>query len=74
MVCAEGGDAEQVEAYWTPVGVPGQSGVVCVGRICNEVSTSTYFVSGFVLNECLVLSPYVKHNILTCLQPTTSHK
>ena len=39
VVCAEGGDAEQVEAYWTPVGVPGQSGVVCVGRICNEVST-----------------------------------
>ena len=39
VVCAEGGDVEQVEAYWTPVGVPGQSEVVCVGRICNEVST-----------------------------------
>jgi hypothetical protein len=36
IACAEGEETED-RAYWTPVGVPGQRGVVCVGRICNEV-------------------------------------
>ena len=31
-------DDQGEKAYWTPVGVPGQCGVVCVGRVCNEVS------------------------------------
>lgn len=37
VACAEGMETDDV-AYWTPVGVPGQRGVVCVGRVCNEVS------------------------------------
>jgi len=28
---------EDVDSLWTPVGLPKQSKVVCVGRICNEV-------------------------------------
>jgi len=29
--------SEDVDSLWTPVGLPKQSKVVCVGRICNEV-------------------------------------
>ena len=32
----EGGE-EEVSSLWTPVGLPKQSKVICVGRICNEV-------------------------------------
>jgi len=31
---------EKGYATWTPVGLPKQNTVVCVGRICNEVSIS----------------------------------
>ena len=33
-------DGEGFVGTWTPVGVPKQNTVVCVGRICNEVSCS----------------------------------
>eukprot|EP00804_Cyclotella_cryptica_P020766 CCRYP_016600-RA/>CCRYP_016600-RA protein AED:0.02 eAED:0.02 QI:214/1/1/1/1/1/2/151/650 len=37
MLECEFQSAEQsTRSYWTPVGVPGQSSVVCVGRVCNE--------------------------------------
>lgn len=32
----EGGKKEEEFSLWTPVGLPKQSKVVCVGRICNE--------------------------------------
>ena len=33
----EKSNEEDVDSLWTPVGLPKQSKVVCVGRICNEV-------------------------------------
>jgi len=41
--------SEDVDSLWTPVGLPKQSKVVCVGRICNEVRLY------FFLIICLVL-------------------
>ena len=38
VVSGEGnGKEEEVSSLWTPVGLPKQSKVICVGRICNEV-------------------------------------
>ena len=39
----EKSNEDDVDSLWTPVGLPKQSKVVCVGRICNEVRY-IYFV------------------------------
>lgn len=41
----EGGD--KFDSLWTPVGLPKQNKVICVGRICNEVRFSLHLLSGF---------------------------
>ena len=43
VVKTEGGGekksgGEEFDSLWTPVGLPKQNKVVCVGRVCNEVS------------------------------------
>ena len=40
----EKSNEEDVDSLWTPVGLPKQSKVVCVGRICNEVRY-VYFIN-----------------------------
>ncbi len=35
----KGGGEEEFDSLWTPVGLPKQNKVVCVGRVCNEVSS-----------------------------------
>lgn len=40
----EKSNEEDVDSLWTPVGLPKQSKVVCVGRICNEVRNCFCFV------------------------------
>ncbi len=45
----EGGSHNGV--MWTPVGLPKQNKVVCVGRICNEVRSYT----SYCLEECVYI-------------------
>ncbi|EJK56207.1 hypothetical protein THAOC_23953, partial [Thalassiosira oceanica] len=40
----DGGEKDGFVGTWTPVGVPKQNTVVCVGRICNEVSFFSFFI------------------------------
>lgn len=45
----EKGGGSRNDVMWTPVGLPKQNKVVCVGRICNEVRlvVSSFYASHF---------------------------
>ncbi|KAL7478144.1 hypothetical protein ACHAW6_003921, partial [Cyclotella cf. meneghiniana] len=64
MMECEFQSAEQTaKPYWTPVGVPGQSSVVCVGRICNELSlASTQAHEGRLNSASLLLEGSRRHS------------
>ena len=64
------------DVMWTPVGLPKQNKVVCVGRICNEVRV---FVTLYIESvSCIDISQFIRNylpniSFLACLLPIYTH-
>lgn len=61
----KGDGGSRNDVLWTPVGLPKQNKVVCVGRICNEVYVFLFYPFMHLILKVLIIFTLLNHCILS---------